>query len=114
LNSENSSISLYFFILIYIKKISQLNNISQERIEEIIDEVREIASDLKEKNELCDSLINEFSNYKSDSGKTNDQIDDSISNLQLVRKNFEDIIDKLDNVVNNMTDYSESGRKYLY
>ena len=69
---------------------------------------------LKEKNELCDSLINEFSNYKSDSGKTNDQIDDSISNLQLVRKNFEDIIDKLDNVVNNMTDYSESGRKYLY
>lgn len=92
----------------------ELNNISQERIEEIIDEVREMASNLKEKNELCDSLINEFSNYKSDSGKTNDQVDDSISNLQLVRKNFEDIIDKLDNVVNNMSDYSESGRKYLY
>jgi uncharacterized coiled-coil DUF342 family protein len=92
----------------------ELNNISQERIEEIIDEVREMTSNLKEKNELCDSLINEFSNYKSDSGKTNDQVDDSISNLQLVRKNFEDIIDKLDNVVNNMSDYSESGRKYLY
>lgn len=93
---------------------SDIQDISSDRIEEIISSLTEMSSDVNQKNEIIDSLINELNNFRGNSGKSNDQIDDSISNLQLIRKSFSDSIDKLDNVVIDIKDYNENGRKFLY
>ncbi len=89
-------------------------DISPERIEEILDEMKEIAAVLEDKSKETDSLINEFSNYVGKSKKGNDQIDDTIFALQVVKKNLDDSLDKVDTSIKNLMDYSENGRKYLY
>jgi hypothetical protein len=99
-----------------IKKFNEgeIQNLSSERTDEIIDTFVELSKTIEQKNEIIDSLINELNNYKVDSRTKNDQIDDSISNLQLVRGLFKDSIDKIDNVVVSIRDYQKSGRNYLY
>jgi molecular chaperone GrpE (heat shock protein) len=89
-------------------------DISQERVGEIISELRELLTDLETKSELSDSLLNEFNNYKNQSKKGNDQIDDSIAALQVLKKDLSSSIDKVDIVINNLMSYNEEGRKYLY
>jgi molecular chaperone GrpE (heat shock protein) len=89
-------------------------DISQERVGEIISELRELLTDLETKSELSDSLLNEFNNYKNQSKKGNDQIDDSIAALQVLKKDLSSSIDKVDTVINNLMSYNEEGRKYLY
>ena len=89
-------------------------DISQERVGEIISELRELLTDLETKSELSDSLLNEFNNYKNQSKKGNDQIDDSIAALQVLKKDLLSSIDKVDTVINNLMSYNEEGRKYLY
>jgi hypothetical protein len=66
------------------------------------------------KKEEIISLKNEFSNYRSKSKKSNDQIDDSVSNLEIIDSKISDTLSALDTVVNNLKDYNESGRKFLY
>ena len=63
---------------------------------------------------MIESLVNELSNYKSEATKGNDQIDDSIASSQFVKSNIDDAIDKVDNIINNLVDYNEKGRQYLY
>ena len=128
LNSVNSKISLFlrFIILIYIlkyetiiMKIKRFNedeqvDISSERISEIMDELKDFVAIMEDKSKYVESLLNELNNYKSDSKKGNDQIDDSIAALQIVKKDVDDCNDKIDTIVNNLTDYNEGGRKYMY
>ena len=61
-------------------------DISNERVDEIVENVKDFVANLSEKQKMVDSLISEFSNYKSDSSKGNDQVDDSIASLQYVKK----------------------------
>lgn len=89
-------------------------NISSERVYEILKELKQFSSQLGENSKMMESLINELSNYKSDTTKGNDQIDDSIASSQFVKSNIDDAIDKVDNVINNLMDYNDKGRKYLY
>ena len=89
-------------------------DMSTERVEEILKELKEFTSQLDEKSKFTDKLQMELSNYKNLSNKSNDQIDDSIAALQIVKKNVDDSIDKLDTIITNIQDYSEEGRKYLY
>ena len=89
-------------------------DISSERISEISSELKEFASLLEAKGEFIESLSNELNNYKGVSKNGNDQIDDSIANLQLIKKYITECLDKIDNVSNNISDYNENGRKYLY
>lgn len=88
--------------------------ISPERVNEIIEELEEIASNMEEKSKYTEKLLNELNNYKSPSKTSNDQIDDSIASLQIIRKNVVDTIDKVDNIVNNLTNYIDDGRDFLY
>ena len=69
---------------------------------------------MNDKSKYVEALLNELNNYKSDSTKGNDQIDDSIAALQVIKKDADDSADKIDTVVNNLLDYNESGRKYMY
>jgi methyl-accepting chemotaxis protein len=89
-------------------------DISSDRIDEILIELKETAAAIEDKNKLIESLENELDNYKSDSQKGNDQIDDSIFALQVIKKNITDSLDKIDTVVKNLQSYDDEGRKYLY
>ena len=89
-------------------------DISTERVEEVVVKLQEYVANIEEKNKFVESLLSELENYKSASKKGNDQIDDSISALQLIKKNLDDTTDKIDTVINNLLDYNEGGRKYLY
>ena len=68
----------------------------------------------KYKSKYIESLLNELNNFKSDSKKGNDQIDDSIAALQVIKKDVDDCNDKIDTVINNLMDYNDGCRKYMY
>jgi len=89
-------------------------DISTERVGEIIEDLREFTSAIEDKNKMVESYINELNNYKNQSKKGNDQIDDSIAALQVVKKDLDDSLDKVDTIINNLMNYNEEGRKYLY
>jgi septal ring factor EnvC (AmiA/AmiB activator) len=89
-------------------------NISSDRINEINKELENFVYITQDKLKFVDSLINELNNYKNESNGGNDQIDDSIIALQVIKKNIEDSVDKIDTVVNNLKDYNDNGRKFLY
>jgi hypothetical protein len=89
-------------------------DISSDRIDEVIKELKEMSGELESKTKLVESLTNELTNYKSDSQKGNDQIDDSIFAFQVIKKNLDDSLDKIDTVVQNLQSYDDEGRKYLY
>ena len=78
-----------------IKKFNEneIQNLSTERVDEIIESMTELTSHINQKNEMIDSLINELNNFRSTSKSKNDQIDDSISNLQLIRGSLSESID---------------------
>lgn len=90
------------------------NNISTERVGEIIEDLRDFSSTIEDKSKMAESYINELNNYKNNSKKGNDQIDDSIAALQVIKKSLDDTIDKADTIINNLMDYNDEGRKYLY
>ena len=89
-------------------------DISPERVGEIIEDLRDFVSTIEDKNKMVESYINELNNYKNKSKKGNDQIDDSIAALQVVKKDLDDSLDKADTIINNLMDYNDEGRKYLY
>jgi molecular chaperone GrpE (heat shock protein) len=89
-------------------------DISSDRVEEILKELKELTAYLDDKNKSVLSLTTELNNYKNKSQKSNDQIDDSISALQIIKNDFDNSISKLDTVINNITDYNQEGRKFLY
>ena len=89
-------------------------DISSERVNEMIEELKDFASIMSDKSKYIESLLNELNNFKSESTKGNDQIDDSIAALQIIKKDVDDSNDKIDTIVNNLLDYNEGGRKYMY
>ncbi len=89
-------------------------DISSDRIDEMMTQLKETVASLDDKNKFIESLENELNNYKSDSQKGNDQIDDSIFALQVIKKNISDSLDKIDTVIQNLQNYDDEGRKYLY
>jgi ABC-type transporter Mla subunit MlaD len=88
--------------------------ISSERVTEIIEQLKELTSIMDDKSKSVESLLNELDNFKSDSKRGNDQIDDSIVALQVIKKDIDDCVDKIDTTINNLSDYNDSGRKFLY
>lgn len=93
---------------------SEQLDISAERVGEIIEDMRDFISTIEDKGKMVESYINELNNYKNQSKKGNDQIDDSIAALQVIKKDLDDSLDKADTVINNLMDYNDEGRKYLY
>lgn len=93
---------------------AEISDISTDRVLEIIKMISDMSSDLNQKSENIDALLNELNNFRSSSKGKNDQIDDSVANLEFVKNHFKDSLDKLDNIAQNMKDYNQNGRKYLY
>ncbi len=93
---------------------SEQVDISKDRVDEILTELQKMFDSIEEQNKFIDELDIELNKYKSDSQKGNDQIDDAIFSLQVVKKNLTDSLDKISGVVDNLTNYNDEGRKYLY
>ena len=93
---------------------SDISDLSTDRVLEIVNSISDMLGDLNQKSEIIDSLVNELNNFRSSSTSKNDQIDDSVSNLELAKKCISDLLDRLDSVSQNMKDYNQNGRKYLY
>ena len=89
-------------------------DISSERVSEINEQLKDFAATMLDKSRYIESLLNELNNFRSDSKKGNDQIDDSIAALQVIKKDVDDCNDKIDTVINNLMDYNDGGRKYMY
>jgi ABC-type transporter Mla subunit MlaD len=89
-------------------------NISSDRIDEIVDELKTFADEIKDKSVYVESLLNELDNYKSKSTSSNDQIDDSISALQIIKSDLDDDFYKIDTIVNNLLNYKDDGRNFMY
>jgi ABC-type transporter Mla subunit MlaD len=98
----------------FYEDIENNNDISKERVSEIIEDLRLHVSEVNSKKEYFDSLLVELNNFKSKSVKSNDQIDDSVVTLDLIVDDLKSTIDSIDNVINNLANYVENGREYLY
>ena len=90
------------------------NDISVDRVGEIMNDLKKTASLLHNENKTIEGYLNELGNFKSTSEKGNDQIDDSILAFQVIRENLLDSIEKTDTVINNLIDYNDNGRNFLY
>lgn len=99
-----------------IRKVfeNEEKEMSNERVGEMIEDIRNFSSEIDDKIKLVDSLLNELTNFQTRSKSSNDQIDDSILALQVIRKDINNIVDKSDTIMNNLTSYNEDGRKYIY
>lgn len=97
-----------------IKRFTESLEISQERIGEMTEELRELLDSLQRDKRIIEGFLNELEDYKNDSQKGNDQIDDSAAAFQVTKKNLVDSIDKIDTVITNLIDYQENSRQYLY
>jgi chromosome segregation ATPase len=92
----------------------EVEDISNDRVKEILESIKKISSVIDEQKEEIQSFSNELSKFKSKSNKSNDQIDDSILIFESLKSKMDDLLSGLDTVNNNLIDYTENGRKYLY
>ena len=79
-----------------IKRFTESLEISQERIGEMTEELRELLDSLQRDKRIIEGFLNELEDYKNDSQKGNDQIDDSAAAFQVTKKNLVDSIDKIE------------------
>lgn len=91
-----------------------LNDISNDRIKEILDSMRNTSDIVNDKIDEIQTLIGEFSKFKGKSRKSNDQIDDTILNLESLKSKMSDILSTISSINENLSDYKENGRRYLY
>lgn len=90
------------------------NKIADDALQEILDKLSKISSELDINNKDIISITNTLSNFKSKSKSSNTQIDDSCSNLETIEVKISDTLNLLDTIINNLKEYNESGEKYLY
>ena len=93
---------------------NSLEDISNDRIKEILDSMRNTSDVIDDKLEEVQTLLTEFSKFKGKSRKSNDQIDDTIMNLESLKTKMNDILLTISSINENLTDYKENGRRYLY
>ena len=92
----------------------EIIEISNERVTEMIQELKRINSLLEDKSKDIHSMYNELVNFRSKSSTANNQIDDTYLNMEMIVSNLEEITSKVDTVVESLNDYIENGPKYLY
>lgn len=88
--------------------------ISTDRVEEILQEVRSTMVTLDKARERATSLSNELSNFRSGSRTANNQVDDASINLDLASTRLSEAERILDDVAKSLDDYKEKGPRYLY
>jgi hypothetical protein len=95
--------------------LDAFNDISTDKIDEIIDDITSFTNDFSEKLSKLKKIETELSKFKSKSKSKMDQIDDSYVQLQKVNRTIErDVNDKLDTIIKNLKDRKENGKNFIY
>lgn len=92
----------------------KLVNISNERVEEIIDDLSLISDEIDSKSKDINKILNELEGYKSLSKKSNNQIDESVLNLDLIRVKLDESTSLIDNIRILLKSYQEGGSEFIY
>jgi hypothetical protein len=94
---------------------SDLNDISPDKVNQIIDGITSAISTFEEKLEVLKKSQNDLTKFKSNSKDSNDQIDDSVVSLGDVTDSIQKkVIDELDSIKSKLEDYIKEGRQFLY
>jgi len=93
---------------------TNLEDISSERIAEILKIIKETSELFDTKKEDISTFVTELSKFRSNKKKSNDQIDDTVLNLESTKKKISDVLTLLDTISSNLEDYKDNGRRYLY
>ena len=94
--------------------IDIVNDISPQKTEEIIKELKLVQTDVKKNLDILSTFENQLSKFKSDKKKSNDQIDDSVIQLQQIINTLKkEIQPKIDTTISNLENYIENGRNFL-
>ena len=88
--------------------------ISNDALENIISKLNSISTTLDKNKDMILSISNTLSNFKSKNKSSASQIDDSFMNLESIDVKIADILSLLDVTSKNLTDYKESGEKFIY
>jgi methyl-accepting chemotaxis protein len=96
------------------QEFDENTKLSPDTISEILKKIEEITAIFAEKKEELENMTDTVSNFKSNSTKANTQIDYSLLYLQEISQKMKDSVQRLDDVHKNLTDYNESGEKFLY
>ena len=100
-----------------IKKFNESEeqlNISNERVNEIINELSSMASEIDANLKDFTSLFSELENYRTTSKKSNNQIDDASISIDSIKTKLSESTILVDSVIGLLKDYNENGSKYLY
>ena len=94
--------------------IDIVNDISPQKTEEIIKELKLVQTDVKKNLDILSTFEKQLSKFKSDKKKSNDQIDDSVIQLQQLINNLKkEVQPKIDTTISNLENYIENGRNFL-
>ena len=100
-----------------IKKFNEAEEqlgISNERVDEIINELSSMASEIDANAKSFNSLFSELENFRTKSKKSNNQIDDASLNIDSIKTKLDEATSLIDTVVGLLKDYNENGSKFLY
>lgn len=88
-----------------IKRFNENDQISKERVDEVVKDLKEFSSVLDSRLKGIVSLIDELGRYAGEKGEI-DEIDDSISALRLARQDIESSLGKIDDAVAGLEKYN--------
>lgn len=88
--------------------------ISNDTVKDMLVKIQNMAKSLDENKKSISSIENTLGNFTSKSQASLTQIDSSRQDLQSVDTKLSDIVGILDEVIRKLTDYNDSGEKFLY
>ena len=97
-----------------IRKFNEsVNEISTDRVDEILKELKEVLNTITDSESKVVSLSNELSNFRSE-GDKNDQIDDIVIKLDQTKSKIDELGEYMTEINNLLESYKKDGRKFLY
>ncbi len=102
--------------MIRIKKFNEdiSSNISNDKVNEIISELKSI-SDVLEKDLIkVNNITNDLNKFTSKTNKSNNQIDDSYVNMKTLSSKIKESISIIININKQLNNYNENGEQFLY
>ena len=88
--------------------------ISNDRITDIISDLKGVSSILNENMDKCRIINKELGSYTSKSSKSNTQIDDAFVNLQSLDSKLTETLNLITNINQKLNDYVEKGEDKIY
>lgn len=100
----------------YIIKFNEINsgrNLSVDRIGEILNDLREISSEIDSNFSKCYDFTEELSQYVTKSEESNNQIDDAFVDFKSLNDKLKESTNLVTKIIQKLENYSKEGPKIL-